>query len=385
MLRDNISALFYRARRFSDIAGLYRLLQFRELRREFYRELWSESAKQIGAECQSWNSDYFRVVQDGMTTMVRLSSVMMDDHLRLDIMGNKLLTYLLLHETGCPTPPFCTYSMRSLSSAEDFIRKYTGPFVVKPASGTGGGAGVTTGIDGAADLRRASRLASRFCPSLLIEPQLEGGSYRLLYLDGKYIDAIRRDPPILVGDGRSTIRQLIKLENEKRLHQKPVTALSPLTIDRDCINILRSQGLSLRSVLAKGHKIKPKRTTNENGAQQNHNVKEDVHPNTIMLGSHLATSLGVRFAGIDVICKDILAPLTPENGRIVEINTTPGIHHHYLIAETDRIVPVADLILSHIFNTRQGVMRLCGALPLQMTEQTSQRGEKLANIAGALT
>ena len=355
---DHLLTLYYRARFYLDVPVLLQLLKFQRLRDAFYDDLWPDAARKVGAECTRWRFGYWRISRNDMTTMVKNSLVMLDDHLMLDIMGNKALTYELLREKGCAVPEFCLYHMRSFQKAKFFFFRYGGPLVVKPARGTGGGRGVTTGITTLRALRRASILAARFGGDILVERQIEGDSFRLLFLDGKFIDAVRRDPPILVGDGRHTIRQLIRIENRRRLNAAPVRALSPLKLDRDCRNKLAASGISPRRRLEKGRVIEVKQAVNENSAARNHVVRQRVHPTTIELGSKIVRDLGVRFAGLDLICRDIAAPLTPENGRFGEINTTPGIHHHYLVANPAEAAPVAEIVLSHLFATGQGVMIL---------------------------
>lgn len=358
MLTDHLWALFYRARFYMDVPGLLQLLKFQDLRAGYYRKLWQEAARNVGADCAEWKFGYMRISRDGMTTVVKLSSVMIDDHLTLDIMGNKALTYALLAEKGCSVPAYRLFSMRDFGAAKAFFETHGGPVVVKPARGTGGGRGVTTGITDLAALRKAARLAARSGRDLIVEKQIAGSSYRLLYLDGVFIDAVRRDAPILVGDGRHTIRELIRIENRRRLSGSPVTALSPLKLDRDCTNRLRALNLRPSSRLAAGQTVEIKQAVNENCALRNHAVAAQVHPDTVALGSVIARDLGVRFAGLDVLCQDIAAPLTAENGCVNEINTTPGIHHHYLISDPAEAVPVAERVLSHLFRTRQGIMVL---------------------------
>lgn len=354
----NLSALYHRTHRLLDLPGLYRLHRFQGLRKAFYRELWEQAARSVGADFQDWDFGYFRISRGGSTTMVKLGSVMMDNHLMLDLMGNKPLTYALLGEKGHAVPEFRVYSMQSLHKAEAFLELHGGPVVVKPATGSGGGRGVTTGIGNRRALRKASRLAARYDGTLLVEEQIDGQSYRLLYLDSEFIDAVRRDPPTLTGDGRHSIRDLVRMENRSRLSGRPFSALSPLQIDQDCHHRLRALGLSPRSRLAAGNTIVLKRAVNENSADGNHSVRHQVHPETIARGARLVQDLGVRFAGLDVICQDIAAPLSPDNGRINEINTTPGIHHHYLIAQPAGGVRVAEILLSRLFESGRGVMRL---------------------------
>jgi cyanophycin synthetase len=191
----------------------------------------------------------------------------------------------------------------------------------------------------------------------LVEQQRDGHSYRLLYLNGRLIDAIRRDPPVLVGDGSKSIRQLVRGENRTRLGPR-FSALSPLKIDNDAINWLRRQGLSARSRPAAAEQVQVKQVVNENSASQNHRVFDAVHPTTAALGSRLVSDLGLRFVGIDVICKDIGAPLDDANGCIGEINTTPGLHHHYLVADETTRAPVAQILLEEMFGAGQGVVRV---------------------------
>jgi cyanophycin synthetase len=207
------------------------------------------------------------------------------------------------------------------------------PIVVKPVSGTGGGNGVTTGITSRGDLIRAAWLASRFDTRLVAEEQVEGHSYRLLFLDGELLDAVRRDPPRLIGDGKRTIRALVNAENHRRLTQRPFTALSPLRLDQDALNYLRAQGLTPQSCPEAGETVIIKRAVNQNGAADNHAVTHLVHPLTAAVCARLVTNLGVRLAGIDILARDISRPLLRENGVIGEINTTPGLHHHSLAAE----------------------------------------------------
>ena len=282
---------------------------------------------------------------------------MVDDHLRLELMGNKALTYEIWREKGCAVPLYSLFTRTDHAPAEDFMARNPGPFVVKPASGTGGGRAVTTNVVGRRALKRAARRAGCFYDHLIVEEQVAGASFRLLYLDGEYIDAVRRDPPVVTGDGRHSIRSLVQRENMRRL-TGPIVALSPLEIDCDADNHLASAGLRAASVPEAGQTVTLKQAVNENAAEQNHCIRDEVHPHTIALGRRLLADLGIRFAGLDVICKDIGAPLTPDNGCINEINTTPGIHHHYLISNPGAGAPVAEIVLRHLFENGTGIVRL---------------------------
>ncbi len=348
----------YRARRFANLYALLEHLRFKELRDAYYRELWSKAAKSVGAHYAGWRFGFSRISRDGLTIVVRQGEVMLDSHLTLELMGNKTLVYQLMAEQGFCVPHYRPFTMATLDKAAKFLDSQSGEIVVKPAAGTGGGRGVTTGINSRAMLKKASRYAARFSPDLVVEQQLEGKSFRLLYLGGKFIDAVRRDQPVIVGDGKKTIRQLAAKENARRLGKDPATALNPLKIDQDARVWLASIGLSPSFKPQAGAKVLVKRAVNENSAGQNHNVRNKVHPSTIAMAADLVANLGVELAGVDILCHDISQPLVAKNGLISEINTTPGLHHHYLVAKPETGVRVAELLLEHMFTNQRGTLSL---------------------------
>ena len=364
---------FYRAQRLLDVPAVLEELRFRVLRRAFYDSFWQEAAASAGASCEAWDFGYHRIARNSLSTLIHLSEVRLDDHLTLRLMGNKLATYRLLAEQGLDVPRHVRCTPAGLDPAHRLMAEIGKPLVVKPVSGTGGGQGVTTGITDARSLRRAARLASRFDPDLIAEEQIEGASYRLLYLDGRLIDAIRRDPPRLVGDGKSTVQQLMKMETSRRLTGGPFTALRPLRLDRDAQNYLAAHGRSSSSVPVAGEVIIVKRAVNENSAIENHIVRDEVHPATAALGARLVQNLGVRLAGLDVQCQDISQPLTRANGLIGEVNTTPGLHHHVLVSNPNSVAGVGEIILRHMFETRSGVIRTGAAIAVPASATTGGR------------
>ena len=349
---------FNRLRYIFDFKTRFTWQKFQLLRKKFYAQLWQEAAQNIGAEFTPWEDGYHRISRNGLTTFVKLSSVMLDNHLTLELMGNKTLTYKLLSEKGMRIPANLQFNSNEHHLAKKFLRDQGGAVVVKPEHGTGGGRGVTTDICDNFALKKAIMLAARYGSNLLLEEHIQGDSYRLLYLNGEFIDAIRRDPPRLVGDGKKNIKQLVKAEIQRRLETTPYQSMCPLFIDRDCKQALRKMGMTPATVLAKGQQINIKNTVNENSVSENHNVKNLVHPEIINMGRQLVKEFGVCFAGFDLICNDISIPLSASKGFINEINTTPGIHHHYLISNPSQGTAVAELVLEYMFSHKQGTLVL---------------------------
>ncbi|WP_373504738.1 hypothetical protein [Aestuariivirga sp.] len=361
MLPYAITRNLFRSLRVLDVPDMIQHMKVRDLRRRYYDLFWANVARELGADFRKWDDGFSRLTRNGTVLIVRGPDVRLDDHLTLKLMGNKAMTYELIAEQGLHVPRHVTFPITDMKKAMALLAEAGRPLVVKPNSGTGGGRGVTTGITSQAALRRAAFWAARFDPALIAEEQVEGHSWRLLFLDGHLIDAVRRDPPRVTGDGMRSIGQLVVAENEGRLAGRPFTALSPIRRDRECLDYLATQGMSVRSVPAAGEIVVLKRAVNENSAAENHSLPGQVHPATIATCARLAQNLGVRLAGIDIIAKDISRPLTPANGIIGEINTTPGLHHHDLVAERPPGLSVPALLVARMLETHAGTVVLMPA------------------------
>jgi len=294
----------------------------------------------------------------GQLKILFISFMLMHQQIKmLLVLMDKAATEELLSERGYPTPPNALITKSNIDDAVRFFEAQDRCVVVKPASGTAGGRGVTTHITKVETLRDALRKAARYADTILVEKHIIGGSYRLLYVGGHYIDAVRRDPATVTGDGRSSIKQLIKKENQRRLRGKPISALLAIRINQDCTSTLSRQGLTTSSVPAAGEEVQIKTAINDNSAAQNHNVRDDVHPDVIAMGERIMADLGIPLGGIDIQTSDITRPLSQTGGAVIEINSPPGIHHHYLLADRQKVTPVAEHILEHIFTTGEGALR----------------------------
>jgi cyanophycin synthetase len=258
---------------------------------------------------------------------------------------DKPVVHRLLHDASVPVPEHLEWSFADYEPALEFVAAAQGPCVIKAASGTGGGEGTTAGVDSPARLMRARLRAGRFGARLLIERQVPGPVYRLLFLDGELIDVIRHVPPRLIGDGRASVEGLIEAENERRLQGAGEAGLSLLDVGLDTIFTLERQGLRLASVIPAGEEIAVQTVTNDNRIEDTATIRDGLHPELVDASRRAALAVGLRLAGVDVITPDASQPLERTGGVVAEVNGTPGIHHHYHVADRANATPVAVPIL----------------------------------------
>jgi D-alanine-D-alanine ligase-like ATP-grasp enzyme len=324
---------------------------FGAARERFYRNYWSEAAHDVGAEISELGQGYLKISKGDRSTLVQLHHVNLDSYLNLMLVGNKPLIHAVLREHGYSVPRFVQYKVSDLDSAWAFMNEVKGRCVVKPVNGSGG-IGITTGVNSRWRLRRASLAAASayYREKLVIEQEVEGDSYRLLFLGGKLIDAVRRRRPTVVGDGTTSIRGLIDRENRERLGSGPSRSFTCLTVDLDCRSRLKDNGIGLTSVPAAGETVVVKNVANQNAARDNVTVRDEVHPYFHKLGSRLSSLLGVNLIGVDVMSADISVALDENGGVVNELNIPPGLHYHELIDNPDDKADVAGQILDYIFS-----------------------------------
>ena len=302
----------------------------------FYDRVWREAAAELGADIVELGGEYLELRLQGHSTRVWRQLVQLDDSVSLQLAADKPLAHRLLAEAGLPVPEHVEFDVRDVEAPLEFLRA-GGPCVVKPARGTAVGAGVTGGVTNTSSFLRARLLAARWDSQLLIERQLDGDVHRLLILDGELIDTVRRLRPTVVGDGRSSVRKLIDLENTRRREALGAEGLSLLRIDLDTAMALRAQGLTLGSVPADGERVTVKTVANQNRLEDNEQVA--VRAEIADKAISAAEVVGLRLAGVDML-----------GGTVLEVNGTPGFNQHYHVAQpssSSRVaVPVLRTLLS---------------------------------------
>lgn len=295
----------------------------------FYKRMWKEAAAAVGATVEDLGLGVFEIRRGDVCTRVVQNSTAMDDLATFCIARSKPVIYRLLKQNGLRAPRYAEFAIDDMRPAVDLLEAVGGDCVVKPGSGSGGGRGITTGIRTRWQLARAAHSASLFSDDLLIEEQIEGNNYRLLYLDGKLLDAVLRQPPSVTTDGRSSLLQLVQASNAQRLARGPKLAHGLLTIDLDMKRTLAKQGYTLASVPSAGKVVTLKTAINENAGPDNVTATDQLSEALIEEGARAAALARVRLAGVDVITRNPGVSLHESGGVILEVNTPPGYYWHY--------------------------------------------------------
>src|SRR4051794_15383843 len=242
------------------------------------------------------------------------------------IAQDKDLTRKLLKTAGVPVP-----EGRPVADAEDAwlaAQELGGAVVVKPLDGNHG-RGVATNLTTREQVVAAYEIANQESSRVVVERYIVGDDYRLLVVGGHLAAAALREPAHVVGDGRSTIRQLVDQTNkDPRRSDGHGTVLSFIKLDATALSVLAERGYAPDSVPPAGTKVTVRRNANLSTGGTATDVTEIVHPEVARRAVDAARMVGLDIAGIDVVARDISRPLREQGGAVIEINAGPGLRMH---------------------------------------------------------
>lgn len=282
------------------------------------------AARNCGVTVKWLDSKFLSLSRGGTTYYSTSSNFSFESLTAYWLCGDKFLSSQLLSEAGLPVPPSYKFAADDPVAAFERFATLPMPLVVKPNRGSGG-TGVTVNINDLPDFRRAFYGAAARCFDVIAEQFVEGRNWRLTVLCDEVVLAFERLLPQVVGDGRSSIRDLISEYNGNLVYLKGFPMGYPIVVNTSAAQNLAKQGFSLRTVLETGQVAYVHLICSAFLGARTRDVTGLVHPDFCRLGVEAAKALGGKLVGVDIIAEDITTAYTPGNAFINEINSTPGL------------------------------------------------------------
>jgi len=261
------------------------------------------------------------------------------------IAQDKDLTKKLLHAAGVPVP-----EGRPVGDVEDAWRvagEIGLPVVVKPQDGNQG-KGVTVNVTTREEFDLGYRVAAEY-GDVMVEKYLPGHDYRLLVVGDRLVAAARREPPLVIGDGVHTVRELVDLVNaDPRRGSGHSTSLTKIRFDDIAVARLDAQGLKPDSVPEKGQRVVLRNNANLSTGGTATDVTDDVHPDMAARAVAAAQMVGLDICGVDVVCETVIKPLEEQGGGIVEVNAAPGLRMH-ISPSYGKGRAIGEAVLAHMY------------------------------------
>jgi len=254
-------------------------------------------------------------------------------HIAVEISCDKEDTHNLLYDLGLPVPQQrMVYNKKAAVRA---ARSIGGPVVVKPLDANHG-RGVSI------DLIEDNQIETAFDEarehgngrSILVESFVTGFDHRMLVVNNELVAVAKRVPGHVVGDGKSTIEQLIEVVNSDPRrgigHEKVLTNLE---LDAQAFRLMDEAGVKSDTVLSDGQVLYLRSTANLSTGGTAIDMTDSVHPDNRDMAERAIKAIGLDVGGVDFLIDDITKSYKDIGGAIVEVNAAPGFRMHVAPSE----------------------------------------------------
>jgi len=257
---------------------------------------------------------------------IRATIASTTSNIAVDIACDKEETKALLGAAEIPVPRGTV--IRTEAGLAEAVGKYGYPLVIKPIDGNHG-KGNTTNITTWEQALTAFEAAKLYGRSVIIEKFITGVDFRILVINYKFICAALRTPASVVGDGKSSIQELIEeINKDPRRGYGHEKVLTQITIDGFTQKMLDEKNYTIESVPPAGELVMLKPTANLSTGGTSTDVTDEVHPANIFMCERIAKIIGLDICGIDIMASDLRTPVIENGGAILEVNAAPGFRMH---------------------------------------------------------
>jgi cyanophycin synthetase len=220
--------------------------------------------------------------------------------------------------------------IRRESSLEEACRYVGYPLVIKPVDGNHG-RGITVNIQNYNDalVGFANAKNSSKSGAIIVEKFVTGQDYRLLVINNVLRAAALRTPAHVIGDGKSTIQELVdKVNEDPRRGYGHENVLTMITINDLTKTIIKDAGYTVDSIVPQGERLLLKDTAILSTGGTAEDVTDIMHPANVAMAERISKIIDLDICGIDVMTSDISKPLSETGGAVLEVNAGPGFRMH---------------------------------------------------------
>jgi cyanophycin synthetase len=307
-------------------------------------------------------------------------------HIAVELASDKEETNKILGSLGLPVPR--QQLVASQTDALKAARLLAGPVVLKPYNGNHG-RGITINVTADDDIRAGFQAAQEHSQSVIVETFQVGDDHRLLVVNGELIAATKRTPGHVVGDGKSTVTQLIDVVNgDPRRGVGHEKVLTRIELDREANMMLERVGHAADSVPAAGDVVYLRSTANLSTGGTASDVTDIIHPDNRDMAVRAVRAIGLDVGGVDFITPNIAESYKSIGGAICEVNAAPGFRMHIAPSEgtpRDAAAPVIEMLFPPGTPARVPIAAVTGTNGKTTTARMLAHVAKMAGYTPGLT
>jgi GNAT-family acetyltransferase (TIGR03103 family) len=287
-----------------------------------YARIIAEEALNRGIRVQVTDPPWgeMRLSLGGRSVLTRESLSEFTTAVAMSRCDDKRVTRRIAERAGVRVPRGALASEEDLDQATALLDD-VGEVVVKPARGEQG-KGITVGVTDRRGLRRAVALAATFCPDVLVEEFVEGEDLRVVVIDHEVVAAAVRRPAEVVGDGRRSVRELVRSTSRRR--ERATGGESRIPLDDTTAEVVAAAGRDLDDVIDDGERLRVRRTANLHTGGTIVDVTDRLHPAIAEAAVRASRAIDIPVTGLDFLVPDVEGP----EHVFIEANERPGLANH---------------------------------------------------------
>ncbi len=228
---------------------------------------------------------------------------------------------------GIPIPAYYELPFFGLKNIKKIFSKFEKPIIVKPRVGSRGRHTITN-IHTERQLRDGIKISGQICSYLVVEEHLSGDVCRATLVGGELAGFYKAHAPILVGDGKKTIKELIE-DADNRRHDR----VEPIRISKELEDNIFRSGFAISDVLPSGKSLSLTHRMGRLFGGRTTEMIDRLHPSFIPILKEAAKIVGLPVVGFDCIIPDPSKDANSQRWGIIECNSLPFIDLHYYTLE----------------------------------------------------
>lgn len=257
---------------------------------------------------------------------------------------NKQFTKILLENIGICTPKGVL--IEKYEQAVRLIKKnkLKYPLIVKPLDDSLA-RGVSWDIKNLKELKKAVAFFKKTKPAkktqFLVEKMYIGDEFRILVFNGKIISCVKKVPATIVGDGKATIKELVKDFDKTRAKGFEIK------LDKVAKKTISLHNAKLDSILPANYVLKLRNNLNMSDGGRAIECTKEMSGHLKKICVRAVEAVGLTYGGVDLMTKNITTK--KDDYVILEINPNPyyNMHEKPLVEGTG--VDVSKIILRDLF------------------------------------
>ncbi len=246
------------------------------------------------------------------------------------IAENRQYLNLVLNQANLPVPKMiiCSKEVFNQKAIEEIITNFKFPLIIRPCTPSVTYEDVISNITSLELLYEHLNKSFYKYESMVIEEfHASLKSYRVLVFNNQILGVIQRYPTMIVGDGIHTIAELIAMHTYTHNHHL-TKSMFLSEIDEEYNIRLKELNLSYETILDNKQTIPINYTSHPSRGGINKSLGNNICKENAELLCHAARVLGMKLVGFDIICENILKPITPQRGFILSASSNPDISDH---------------------------------------------------------